>query len=57
MEYEALQSPSEAFRKVTAEEILKMIEENRYSHLGTWGVWGMRLGSSRSQTCSGALGC
>ncbi|XP_020013774.1 DNA-directed RNA polymerase I subunit RPA49 [Castor canadensis] len=30
MEYEALQSPSEAFRKVTAEEILKMIEENSH---------------------------
>lgn len=29
-EYEALQSPSEAFRNVSSEEILKMIEENRY---------------------------
>uniref|UniRef100_A0A8D2DB10 RNA polymerase I subunit E n=1 Tax=Sciurus vulgaris TaxID=55149 RepID=A0A8D2DB10_SCIVU len=32
-EYEALKSPSEAFRKVTSEEILKMIEEN--SHCST----------------------
>ncbi|XP_024902311.1 DNA-directed RNA polymerase I subunit RPA49 [Pteropus alecto] len=29
-EYEALQSPSEAFRNVTSEEILKMIEENSH---------------------------
>uniref|UniRef100_G3TA66 RNA polymerase I subunit E n=2 Tax=Loxodonta africana TaxID=9785 RepID=G3TA66_LOXAF len=29
-EYEALKSPSEAFRTVTSEEILKMIEENRH---------------------------
>ncbi|XP_049482569.1 DNA-directed RNA polymerase I subunit RPA49 [Panthera uncia] len=29
-EYEALQSPSEAFRNVSAEEILKMIEENSH---------------------------
>ncbi|XP_036116979.1 DNA-directed RNA polymerase I subunit RPA49 [Molossus molossus] len=29
-EYEALQSPSEAFRNVTSEEILKMMEENRH---------------------------
>lgn len=29
-EYDALESPSEAFRKVTSEDILKMIEENRY---------------------------
>ncbi|KAF5917780.1 hypothetical protein HPG69_013617 [Diceros bicornis minor] len=30
VEYEALQSPSEAFRNVTSEEILKMIEENSH---------------------------
>lgn len=30
-EYDALESPSEAFRKVTSEDILKMVEENRYS--------------------------
>uniref|UniRef100_A0A2I2YEH7 RNA polymerase I subunit E n=1 Tax=Gorilla gorilla gorilla TaxID=9595 RepID=A0A2I2YEH7_GORGO len=35
-EYEALQSPSEAFRNVTSEEILKMIEEN-----SRWGFWGV----------------
>ncbi|XP_008845905.1 DNA-directed RNA polymerase I subunit RPA49 isoform X1 [Nannospalax galili] len=29
-EYDALESPSEAFRKVTSEEILKMIEENSH---------------------------
>ncbi|KAF3821253.1 hypothetical protein GH733_011406 [Mirounga leonina] len=29
-EYEALQSPSEAFRNVSSEEILKMIEENSH---------------------------
>ncbi|ELW69862.1 DNA-directed RNA polymerase I subunit RPA49 [Tupaia chinensis] len=29
-EYEALQSPSEAFRNVTSEEILKMMEENSH---------------------------
>ncbi|XP_036186249.1 DNA-directed RNA polymerase I subunit RPA49 [Myotis myotis] len=29
-EYEALRSPSEAFRNVTSEEILKMIEENSH---------------------------
>ncbi|XP_004677560.1 PREDICTED: DNA-directed RNA polymerase I subunit RPA49 [Condylura cristata] len=29
-EYEALQSPSEAFKNVTSEEILKMIEENSH---------------------------
>uniref|UniRef100_A0A2K5R5F5 RNA polymerase I subunit E n=1 Tax=Cebus imitator TaxID=2715852 RepID=A0A2K5R5F5_CEBIM len=29
-EYEALQSPSEAFRNITSEEILKMIEENSH---------------------------
>lgn len=29
-EYEALQGPSEAFRSVTAEDILKMAEENRH---------------------------
>ncbi|KAG8512197.1 DNA-directed RNA polymerase I subunit RPA49, partial [Galemys pyrenaicus] len=29
-EYEALQCPSEAFKNVTSEEILKMIEENRH---------------------------
>uniref|UniRef100_A0A8C2QDS2 Polymerase (RNA) I polypeptide E n=1 Tax=Cricetulus griseus TaxID=10029 RepID=A0A8C2QDS2_CRIGR len=29
-EYDALESPSEAFRKVTSEDILKMIEENRH---------------------------
>uniref|UniRef100_A0A9L0RB20 RNA polymerase I subunit E n=1 Tax=Equus caballus TaxID=9796 RepID=A0A9L0RB20_HORSE len=29
-EYEALQSPSEAFRNVTSEDILKMIEENSH---------------------------
>ncbi|KAM9083318.1 DNA-directed RNA polymerase I subunit RPA49 isoform 2-T3 [Megaptera novaeangliae] len=29
-EYDALQSPSEAFRNVTSEEILKMIEENSH---------------------------
>ncbi|XP_062938313.1 DNA-directed RNA polymerase I subunit RPA49 [Cynocephalus volans] len=29
-EYEALRSPSEAFRNVTSEEILKMIEESRH---------------------------
>ncbi|XP_047380951.1 DNA-directed RNA polymerase I subunit RPA49 isoform X1 [Sciurus carolinensis] len=32
-EYDALKSPSEAFRKVTSEEILKMMEEN--SHCST----------------------
>ena len=37
-EYDALESPSEAFRKVTSEDILKMIEENRYS--GADGVFG-----------------
>lgn len=36
-EYDALESPSEAFRKVTSEDILKMIEENRYSWAD--GVW------------------
>ncbi|KAF4025501.1 hypothetical protein G4228_017320 [Cervus hanglu yarkandensis] len=30
VEYDALQSPSEAFRNVTSEEILKMIEENSH---------------------------
>ncbi|XP_012512346.1 PREDICTED: DNA-directed RNA polymerase I subunit RPA49 isoform X2 [Propithecus coquereli] len=30
VEYEALQSPSEAFRNITSEEILKMIEENSH---------------------------
>ncbi|KAM9206884.1 DNA-directed RNA polymerase I subunit RPA49 [Dugong dugon] len=30
VEYEALKSPSEAFRNVTSEEILKMIEENSH---------------------------
>uniref|UniRef100_F6U0K3 RNA polymerase I subunit E n=1 Tax=Callithrix jacchus TaxID=9483 RepID=F6U0K3_CALJA len=30
VEYEALQSPSEAFRNVTSEEILKMTEENSH---------------------------
>lgn len=29
-EYDALESPSEAFRKVTSEDILKMIEENSH---------------------------
>ncbi|XP_037020016.2 DNA-directed RNA polymerase I subunit RPA49 [Artibeus jamaicensis] len=29
-EYEALQSPSEAFRNVTSEDILKMVEENSH---------------------------
>lgn len=33
-EYDALESPSEAFRNVTSEDILKMIEENRYSWAG-----------------------
>lgn len=37
-EYEALQSPSEAFRNVTSEEILKMIEENRYPDLDRWSL-------------------
>ena len=41
MEYDALQSPSEAFRNVTSEEILKMIEENRYPAWadGESGLW------------------
>ncbi|XP_007945072.1 DNA-directed RNA polymerase I subunit RPA49 [Orycteropus afer afer] len=30
VEYEALRSPSEAFRNVTSEEILKMVEENSH---------------------------
>ncbi|KAM6183326.1 DNA-directed RNA polymerase I subunit RPA49 [Erethizon dorsatum] len=30
VEYDALEGPSEAFRKVTSEEILKMIEENSH---------------------------
>uniref|UniRef100_A0A7N5KMQ2 RNA polymerase I subunit E n=1 Tax=Ailuropoda melanoleuca TaxID=9646 RepID=A0A7N5KMQ2_AILME len=34
-EYEALRSPSEAFRNVSSEEILKMIEENSDCH--RWG--------------------
>lgn len=51
-EYEALQSPSEAFRNVTSEEILKMIEENRYPHLGRWSVWGVMSGHSSSQSLS-----
>uniref|UniRef100_G1LUI2 RNA polymerase I subunit E n=1 Tax=Ailuropoda melanoleuca TaxID=9646 RepID=G1LUI2_AILME len=35
-EYEALRSPSEAFRNVSSEEILKMIEENRYPPPAPW---------------------
>ncbi|XP_012882037.1 PREDICTED: DNA-directed RNA polymerase I subunit RPA49 [Dipodomys ordii] len=35
-EYEALKIPSETFRKVTSEEILKMIEDNRYSYFSRW---------------------
>ena len=44
-EYDALESPSEAFRNVTSEDILKMIEENRYSWAGgaSWGMIGNRV--------------